>query len=228
MTTRERNDYMTTTLDIIRNQAEFSTVASQWASLPNPTVDITWLSHLHEWQATLEAELSALPPKIRNEEDLDKRRILNWSLGLIARGLGSAPFTMPIVDLSPTRIGQLMAAAGYETQGEALRGPRGWLGSLSEVSLRIQQQSAERQKVQMALDRLLVSPAEHAQMDAESQSYHAALLTMDIKNSADGRGLVAFTLDGDPLPVEKMDEAQRDAFERFTRASFPQQETADV
>ena len=46
---------------------------------------------------------------------------------------------------------------------------------------------------------------------------------MTIKGNVTGDGLVAYDLNGEPLPVEKMTPQQRSAFERVAAADRPRE-----
>ena len=222
---RERDTSAMVTTVIRQQLAEFESVAAQWAAAPSDTgADPTWLQHLTAWRQTLCEELLTIKSPIRDPEVKLRSDRLVWSIRLIDHGLSIAPKNLPIVDLSPTPIGVFMRAAGYEVQGEGLRGPRGFRGSIREVERRVKLQTAERVALKKMLDRLLISDDERAQMDAESQAQRDALATMNIKNNTTGDGLVAETLYGDPLPVEAMTPEQRSAFERFQAAAFPPRE----
>jgi hypothetical protein len=116
----------------------------------------------------------------------------------------------------PTRIGELMAAAGYATSGPELRGPRGWLGSLPEVEQRIKKLSKQRAAAHAALDEALLDDDARAKRDAESAELREAFNTMHVTSSADGVSLVAYKKDdGSVLELSAMTPKQRTAFERM-------------
>lgn len=116
-----------------------------------------------------------------------------------------------------------MAAAGYATEGPELRGPNGWRGSLKDVEHRIKTLTQQRADAQSALDETLIDDDARAKREAEDKVFYAALNTMDLKGDGTGTGLVAFTKDGDVLPVSDMTPAQRKAFERFEAAQRPRE-----
>jgi hypothetical protein len=225
MTQREVNDYSTATSMLRQQIADFESVASQWAALSPPADNATWLAHLHSWRQTLSDELLTIKSPIRDKDTKERSDRLAWSIRFVDFGWRIAPPTMPIVDVSHTPIGALMSQAGHATGGEALRGPRGWQGSIREIEQRTKELTKQRAAIAKTLDRLLVTPEELAQSESESQAFRAAMATMFVKINRDGNGLTAETLDGDPLSVEDMTPAQRDAFEKFVRASFPPKET---
>ena len=222
LTQRERNAYIEQTLTLDRQIAAFNTAVETWAALPNPDVDTTWLAHLNEFRQTLCDELVALPPRIRDRAEITRQQNLAWAIKFIDFGDSSAK--LPIVDLSSTRLGELMHASGYATSGPELRGPRGWRGSIKEVERRIKDLTRQRAAAEATLDALLRTDDEQAKVNADTQAFYAALATMTIKGNATGDGLVAARLDGEPLPVENMTPAQKAAFERFAAAAHPQRE----
>jgi hypothetical protein len=224
MTQREVNDYSTATSMLRQQIADFESVVSQWAVLPPPTDDTVWLAHLHSWRQTLSDELLTIKSPIRGKDAKERSDRLAWSIRFVDFGWSIAPPNLPIVDVSHMPIGKLMDDAGFSTVGEALRGPHGWQGSIREIKQRTKELTKQRAAIQKALDRLMVTPDESAQAEAESQTFAAAMRTMDIKNNARGNGLVALTLDGDPLSVDDMTSEQRSAFERFVHSVFPPRE----
>lgn len=225
MTQREADAYVTATATLDKQIADFESKVAALAALPNPADDTAWLGHLNTWRQSLCDELMTFKSPVRGEAK-QRADAVGWSIKLIDRGFGVA--TLPIVDLSSTRIGQLMHDAGYETQGEALRGPRGWRGGIKEVEGRIKAIGKERAIAQAALDVLLMDDAERAKADAESQAHSDALRTMDLKANATGTGLVASTLDGDPLATADMTPTQRKAFERFEAAAYPKEAVVET
>jgi len=222
LTQREVNAYHAETVALDQRIAESKVGA--WAASPTIDADAAWRDHLVEWHQTIDDELKALPPRTRNEQEQEQRQRLVWSIRLIDFGLGIAA-SLPIADLSFTRIGQLMSAAGYEVQGEALRGPRGWRGSLPEVEARIKVIAKQRAAAEAALDVALMDDAEREKQEAEQEAHRTALATMVLKHNAEGTGLVAFTKDGDPLAVSDMTPEQQAAFERFAAVACPPRES---
>jgi hypothetical protein len=221
MTQREVNAYIAETADLDKRIADFESTVAAWAALPTLDADTTWLAHLNEWRQTLCDELLAIKPPIRDKAVKDHHDRLTFAIRLIDFGFGIAK-TLPIVDLSSTRIGELMREKGYETQGEALRGPRGWRGSIKEVERRVKALTQERAAAQALLDVALLTDDERAKAEADS-----ALETMDVRQNQKGDGLAAWTLDGDPLAVTDMTPEQRAAFTWFERVSFPPRQTVE-
>ena len=176
-------------------------------------VDVAWLPHLKVWREALSADLLAMHPRIRNEKELNQKLALEWSIRLIDHGF--IAMALPIVTLQPTRVGQLMHAAGYDVHDDGLHGLHGWRGSLPEVEARIKTVTAEREKLMAKLDALLLPDAERAKQEAEKEAHRAAVATMNVQLNTEGSGLSAFTKDGDPLPISDMTSEQRAAFEWF-------------
>jgi hypothetical protein len=218
MTQREVNTYHAETALLDQRIATIRTAAEALASLPTDA-DIKWRDHLVTWRATLCDELLTIKSPIRDKDTKERADRLTFSIKLIDFGLAIS--SLGIVTLAPTRIGELMAAAGYEVQGPALRGPHGWRGSIKEVEHRITGTTKQRAEAQAALDVALMDDAERATADAESQAHRDALSTMNLKGNAEGTGLVAFTKDGDPLSVADMTPAQKAAFTRFEAVAYP-------
>src|SRR5688500_6211570 len=102
LTARESAAYVAETMALER-QIHSIHAAVEATVFPSLDDDSRWLAHLHEWRDHLTATLEALP-RLRNAEDLEQRQAINWCLGLIDRGMGVAPFSMPIVDLSSTHL----------------------------------------------------------------------------------------------------------------------------
>jgi hypothetical protein len=226
MTQREVNAYIAETADLDKRIADFESTVAAWAALPTLDADTTWLAHLNEWRPKLCDELLAIKSPIRDRDVKAQYDRLTFAIRLIDFGFGIAK-TLPIVDLSSTRIGELMRAAGYETQGEALRGPRGWRGSIKEVERRVKALTQERAAAQALLDVALLTDDERAKAEADSAAQRAALETMDVRQNQKGDGLAAWTLDGDPLAVTDMTPEQRAAFTWFERVSFPPRQTVE-
>ena len=193
--------------------------------LSNLDADVAWLAHLKAWREALSAELLAMHPRIRNEKELDQKLALEWSIRLIDHG--ASAMALPVVTLLPTRVGQLMREAGFQVQGEGLRGPHGWRGSLPEVEARIKANTCERDKAYDKLDALLLSDAERAERDAVVAAHRAALKTMRVQQNHDGNDLTAFTLDDEPLLLEDMTPEQRAAFEWFKPIASPPREQVE-
>jgi hypothetical protein len=201
----------------------FNTAVETWEALPTLERDQRWFDFATTAHATIEAQRSAMHPRIRNEQELEQSQRLKFSLELLDRGFAANRLQSQIMDLSSTRIGELMAAAGFLVSGPELRSPYGWQGSLKETADRLRVLTRQRAQAQVQLDLVLRTAEERAAQAAEDQVFHAALRTMDLKNGPDGCSLVAFTKDGDPLPVAEMAVAQRKAFERFARAAVPRE-----
>lgn len=221
---RELQTYAAETADVEAQIVAIREAMAERAAFSTLDLDESWAAFLKRAHKNMDDELATpafqMPVRGQAKQRLDH---LGWCLKLIHRGLAIAPAWMPIVDLSGTRIGELMREAGYETQGEALRGPNGWRGSLPEVEARIKLLTAERDKADAKLDALLVDDDERLRRDNEVAAHRAALATMRVQVNRDGNGLVARTLDDEPLPVEKMTPEQRTALEWFERASFPRE-----
>jgi hypothetical protein len=137
---------------------------------------------------------------------------LTFSIKLFDFGLGISKIG-PIVDLSMTAIGKLMIAAGFQTSGDGLRGPRGFRGPIDEVTARIKLLTQQKATALRALEDALITDDERIKREAEHQTFREALRTMTIQGSSDGRSLVAFTKDGDPLPRSSMTTLQQKAFD---------------
>jgi hypothetical protein len=222
MTQRELNAYLaeTTALDAQINALSHAAAA---ASFPGPTLDadVEWVAFLNRSFDAIGDERMTIKSPIKDPELKRRADDLGWSMDFIHRGFKGKVTDLPIVTLAPTAIGRLMLAAGYAVEGDGLRGPRGWRGSLPEVEARVKALTAEREKATAKLNALLVSDAERMAQEAEQHSHRAALATMNVTLNEEGTGLVAFTKDGDPLAVSDMTPEQRAAFERFEKATCP-------
>lgn len=225
MTGRERNAYLAETVTLDQRIAAIQSTAATLASLPTLDADIRWLAHLSTWRQKLCDDLLLIKSPIRDRDLKEQADRLSWSIRLIDFGFGIAK-SLPIVTLEFSPIGVLMQAADYEIQGEALRGPRGWRGSLVEVDARLNSLAAQRAKAQAALSAVLMDDAERSEADADGQAHRDVLNTMDIRGNTSGTGLVAFTKDGDPLPISDMTDAQREAFAWFEAVAYPHEPVA--
>ena len=160
---------------------------------------VPWHAHLHEWRAVLCSELLALPPRIRDTHLLAVQRSLDLSIQVIDFGIDLLDGTgLALVDL---RVGELIAAAGYE--------PGTWQGSLPEVELI----AARREAARSTLEEALLDDDERERREAEAKALRDAYNGMRVKIGADGRSLVARRDDGSELPVGEMTPLQRRAFE---------------
>ena len=215
MTRRQANEYVAETAALDAKIHAIHTAVATLATLDIAT-DTKWRDFLITARATLIAELGTLPSPLRERSAQDKAADLSWSVKLIDFGLGIAK--LGIVSLASTRIGQLMAAAGYAVEGASLRGPNGWRGSLPEVEQRVKDLARQRASAAAALDAALRTDAEIEQREAEAMAHSAILNSMTIRLGADGR-LVAYTADDDVLPLDSMTPEQRKAFKRFESVS---------
>lgn len=214
MTERERRAYLAETTALDARLAALRSAQAALAALPAADADVKWLAFLRAARGTLEAELLAIKPPIRDDATRERARALGWSIELIDYGWAANRLPGAIIDLSSTRLGALMAAAGYDVVGhEALRGPNGFRGSLAETERRVKDLVKQRTAAQAQLAALLPTEAERTQREAEHQAHRAALATMQVRNNSDGDGLVAFTKNGDPLDPAAMTSEQRQAFE---------------
>jgi len=169
-----------------------------------------WLDHLTVWRKTLCDELLALPRHIRDRADIDRQQNLSFSIKLIDFG---CPFGS-VATLAPTRLGELMAEAGYATSGPELRGQRGWRGSLEQVGERIRALTKERTAAQAALDGALATDEERAEREAEAQQYRDALNSLHVTVSPDGMGYIVVDEEGDVRDLTTLTPIEREAFER--------------
>ena len=216
-TGRELNAYEEKRAALEARIRTIRTAAATLAALPSIEPDTKWRDFQTTARQTIDAELLAMHP--RNDRELEQQQRLRFCIRLIDFGLAIGDAIGPIIDLSSTRIGELMAAAGYATDGRGLYGPNGFRGSLPETEQRIKTLTEQRADAQASLDALLITNEERAKREIEDKAFHATLNTMDLKNNSTGTGLVAYTKDGDPLDVKDMTPAQRKAFERFARTS---------
>lgn len=223
MTQREMNAYVEQTTRLDRRIAAIRTAAETLAVVPSIDADTKWRDHLTAWRTTLCDELMTIKSPIRDKSIKERADRLVFCTKLIDDGLGVA--TLPIVTLASSPLGPLMTAAGYATSNPDLRGPNGWRGSLKEVEQRIKDTTKRRAEAQAGLDVLLRTDEEQAQQEAEDKVLRATMATMRCRNGSDGKSLVAFTLEGDALPVADMTPAQRAAFTRFEAAHFGPRET---
>ncbi len=225
MTQRERSAYLAATAQLDATIVDFESKVAAWAALSAAEPDEKWLAFLNSARETLCDELLMIKSPIRDRAIKERADALTWSIRLIDFGFGAA--ALPIVTLAPTPLGQLMQAAGYETQGEGLRGPRGWRGGLPEVEARVKALTKQRAAAEAALDPLLLDEAERATADAEHDAYRAALKTMRVQGNAAGTGLIAYDPATDePLDAEAMSDVQRRALAWFEAAAFPPREVA--
>lgn len=211
MSERERHAYLAETTVLDQRLAAARTALAILAEVaPELAADTAWLAHLTSWRATLCHELLDIKSPIRDKAVLERADNLTLSIRMIDFGLGASTLG-PIVRLT-LRIGDLMAAAGYDIEAPALHGPRGWRGAVRETEARIAELTKRCVPVEAQLHEMLLTDDEQATRDAERAALQEVLKTMHIRNNRDGSGLVACTPDGVPLDAADMTLAQRTAF----------------
>ena len=215
LTMRQVRDYVAVTATIDQQIAAFNAAVAAYAALPSLDADIKWRDFLTPARQTIDGELLAMHPRIRNKTELEQQQRLMFSIRLIDHGWAANKLPAPIIDLSHSRLGELMAAAGYDVVGlELLRGPNGFRGSLPETEQRIKELTKQRAEAQAALDMLLRTDEERATQDAESAQLRDAFNAMHCKYT-DG-GYVAHTEPGgDVLEPSAMTDLQRRAIEKM-------------
>lgn len=187
--------------------------------------DARWKEFLVAARKTLCDERMQIKSPIRDRALKLRADGLEWGIRYIDHGLGSSTIG-PVVTLEPTRLGELMAAAGYAVWGDALHGPRGWRGSLPEVERRIADLAKRRAAAEAALDEVLMSDEERAARKAHADELRAASNSLRMKGNADGTGLVAYAEHGEILDPSEMTPLQRKAFERANAAYASRREPA--
>ena len=225
MTERERGAYADDTAKLDAAIQELEGGGGGLGGVPVPDAEERWRGHLIEWHDMLNAELRAMHPRIRNAKELEQKLGLERSISLIDHGLVST--IGPIVSLSG-RLGDLMREAGYATDGPGLRSPNGFRGPLPQTELRVRILTKRRSEAQATLDAALLTDDERSAQDAAHAAQRAVLATMRVKHNRDGDGLVAFTPDGEPLPVDAMTAEQREAFELQQRQVLQQRQPSEL
>lgn len=228
MTQRQVNEYKAGTVRTHQQIVNFDKVAAEYSACisVDAEADARWREFLADVaRQTLCAERMQIKSPIRDRALKLRADGLEWGIRYIDHGLGASTIG-PVLTLEPTRLGELMAAAGYAVSGDALHGPNGWRGSLPEVEKRLADLAKRRAAAEAALDEVLMSDEERAARDAEADELRAASSSMRLKGNAEGTGLVAYTKDGDELPVSAMTSMQRKAFERANAAYAPRREPA--
>jgi hypothetical protein len=203
-------------LDDLR--ADLQSKAAAYAAIGSCDPDVAWRDWLTAWRPTISAELLQIKTPIRDRALVALERNLTLSIRLIDSGLGV--LTLGCVTLAPLRIGELMAAAGYDVAVPGLHGPNGWRGSTRQVEQRIKEHTHNHAAAKAALEEALLDDDSRAARDAEDASLREALKSMRLRSSADTSvpGVVAYTLDGDLLDAADMTPLQRRAFERANAA----------
>lgn len=219
MTQRQVNEYMAETTRIEQRIVNFDKVAAEYnaCTSEDAAADARWMEFIVAARKTLCDELLQIKSPIRDRETKLRADGLEWGLRYIDRGL-TASTIGPVVTLEPTRLGELMAAAGYAVSGYALHGPNGFRCSLPEVEKRIAHLAKRRAAAEAALDEVLMSDEERAARDAEADELRAASDSLRLKGNAEGTGVIARDADGNELPVSAMTPLQRKAFERANAA----------
>lgn len=221
LTDRQFNAYITETATIEHEFAAFTNEVEKWHALPSIELDTRWLAFAPGARDLMSTELANIKKPMRDRDVQELAARLVFSIRLLDFGLGISAIG-PIIDLSSTRIGQLMQQAGYDVTGlELLRGPNGFRGSIPEVEARIKALTKQRAAVEAALDSALLTDDERTQRDVDDAAFREVLSTMIFKNNSTGNGLAAFSPDGDALAVADMTPVQRKAFERFQSAVWP-------
>lgn len=151
---------------------------------------------------------------IRDRAMMARADDLAFSIKLIDVGLGIGTLG-PIITLAPTRLGELMAAAGYATSGPELRGPQGWRGSWKEVEQRLKTLAQRRTAAQAALDAAALDDDARANQEAESRVLTEVFNRLHVKGSRDGMGYVVVAEDGGERDLTTLTDVERRAFERM-------------
>ncbi|MGB2710115.1 MAG: hypothetical protein WBC33_01255 [Conexibacter sp.] len=217
MSQREVDAYVAATADLdarIHSAREAQATLAKLASLDD---DLTWVAHLTAWRAALCADLLEIRSPIRDKETRARSDDLTFSIRLI----DGFKTTLPVVDLSSTRIGRFMAEAGYAVVGEALHGPRGWRGSLPDVERRVKQQQQQRAAAEHRLADALLDDDARAKRDAEAAARRQTLDSMRLRGSSNGGPykLVPVRSDGTAMiDLDELSAAQREALDHANAA----------
>jgi hypothetical protein len=199
----------------IRGLRHTSARLSEFADIAE---DERWLAFENTWRPALVEALVQIKSPIRDRELKLLADNLMLSIALIDRGLNVSRFAA-VVDLTPTRLGQLMLQAGYAVNGDALRGPEGFRGSITQVERRLTARKQECANALAELEDLLLDDAARAAREAKHNQHRAALRTMRVQHDETGTSLVAYTHDGDPLPLSEMTPEQQAAFAWFAEVA---------
>jgi hypothetical protein len=218
-TQRQVNTYDAETAILDRQIAHFATTVETWTARPPIEPDTRWLAHLTSWRTTLCDELLTIKSPIRDKDTKARADSLTFSLRLIDFGWAVNRLPAPVIDLSSTRVGELMAAAGYDVVGlELLRGPNGFRGSLPDTEQRVKTLTARRAAAEAALASVLRTDEERAQQEAESAQLREAFNRLHVRGSADGLGYTVVDEDGAPRDLATLTATERQAFERADAA----------
>lgn len=214
LTQRQVNAYIAETAALDVRISTARNAAATLAALGTNEPDTKWLNHLNTWRKIMCDELMARTTRCRDKASIEWQQNLMFSTRLVDFDLGSGSRHLgPIVDLSSTRIGELMAAAGYTPTD--LHGPNGWRGGIKEVTKRIQTLTQERAAAQAALDDALMDDAARTKREAESDARRAVLNSLNLRYNSDGTaGYTAYDEHGDVRDPATLTPEQRAAFDR--------------
>lgn len=216
-----RRAYTTETDRLDAKIAAIPTASAALAELGSVEPLTRWRDFVTKARDTLSAERLQIRSPIRDREVVRRAEDLEFGIKLIDKGFGIAK--MGIVTLEPTRIGELMQAAGFAVAGAGLRGANGWGGALPEVEARIKDLTRRRAAAQAALDEALLTDEERTQKEAEGQAYRDALKAMTIRGGADGVSLVAYDEWDAPIDRATLSELQQKAIAWFEAAQRPRE-----
>ena len=219
MTQREVRAYVAATALLDHRITTARDATATLAALPSLDEDARWVVDLNTWRASLCTELLTIRSPIREKAIKEQSEALTWSIRLIDFGLSISTIG-PVVDLSSTRVGLLMDAAGYTPTDP--HGPRGWRGSIKEVEHRIKVTTRQHAAAQAVLDDALMDDDHRAQVEAESARRCAVLNGMHLTGS-DGRDglpyhLVPHRADGSVIDLSELTDEQREALDRINAA----------
>lgn len=227
MTERQENEYLAATDQLDHEIKHFNRTVETYFALAPIEPLIQWRDFLISSRNTISAERIEIKSPIRNKTVLEQAQRLEWCIGVIDRGLGGSRLG-PVLTLAPTRLGQLMIAAGYDVEGAALRGPNGFQDSLPETEKRIKELTQQRAVALAALNLVLEDNQQRTEREASAQAFRDALNRLTIVRNADGSDFDVVDRDGDVRDLATLTAAEREAFESFcTSERVARQATID-
>jgi hypothetical protein len=129
------------------------------------------IDQLKAWRDQCADELEALPPRIRTDRDLGRKRNLELSILTINRGPGVLHDTGFAIENLP--VGELIRAAGYEaapTVAVNAVATLPWFGSISEVEHRISKLTKRRADAAARLAEAMLDDPEREHLAAEGKA----------------------------------------------------------
>jgi|GEM_PF-5384167 len=205
MTRREADAYLAETAELdvrigqVRNAQ--STLARSRAELEP---ELKWRDDLTTWREQFCKELLTFTQDHRDRAEVERQQGLKHSILCVDRGCGTWPTGAPMLGQP---IAEAIRAAGYPDPSNSRPGPA-WLGSMPQTEKRIAEHQKRIAQAQRELDDALLTDAERAKQEAESEQYRRTLRGLRCRIGPNGQ-LVPYRANDSEMPDAELTPAQR-------------------